>query len=111
MTDPPSPSVEALARALVLSGGQFTQILVHMASWAAQAPPDAEPVDVVLERVLARILPEVEMRHGDAALAVAASVLSDATDRIADNLLIVPLGSADSQQRDHVRSRRRRRRR
>ena len=82
------PSVETLVDAIMQSHGQLTLILDHMERNRNTAP-DADPIPVVLHRVLCDVLSELPDRHDAEDLATAAQMLAAATDTVADNLFLV----------------------
>ena len=88
--EPPTPAVDALVDSIVQSYGQIAQIVDHMARYSERNPnPDADPIPDVLCGLLSGVLAPLAKRHGTGDVAVAAQMLAAATERIADEILLV----------------------
>jgi hypothetical protein len=109
----PAAAVAALVDELIRLGAGLTLIIDHMARAARSAPPDADPVDVVLRRLLCGVLlPEL----GDlpaSAVATTAVTLGQVCETIGRDLFLVELpppprprdGRPSARRRPHARRR------
>jgi hypothetical protein len=79
--------LDLLVDAILQSYGQLALVIEHM----LRTRSSREPLDVVLRGVLRDVLAPVAERHGDIDLAVAAEVLTRATDTIGTELYLVPV--------------------
>jgi hypothetical protein len=90
---PPEPEpLDAFVEAILQSYGQLALIVEHM---LRHSTPEAEPVPEVLQRLLRDALEPVARRRGDTDVAVAAELLAAATDRIGEEIYLVPIEDLD----------------
>lgn len=88
MEPTPDTPIQSLVSAVVDLGGPLTSIVGHMA--AAPSAPDAASIDKALAGVLQSVLAPLRRSCSPAELDTAARVLSQVTDRIVDEVMIVP---------------------
>jgi hypothetical protein len=84
-------AVADLADELVRLGAGLALIIDHMARAARGAPPDAEPVDLVLRRLLCEVLTPGSALGGDepAAIRAATTLLARVGETIGHELFLV----------------------
>ena len=90
-----SPPVDHLVDAVLQSFGQIAALVEHMAEFAASnAGSGAEPVPVVLRRLLVEVLAPMADAGDDAAIRTAAQMLCAATATVGAELYLVPPAAA-----------------
>jgi hypothetical protein len=82
-----SASVGAFVDAITQSYGQLALILDHM---LRHASPGADPIPEVLARLLGGVLADFVDTYGADEVATAAQILGAATDKIAEEIYLVP---------------------
>lgn len=89
----PNGAVDELADQLLGCGAVLSQIISRMVEWESAGPsaPDAAPIPTVAHELIASVLEEVKRRHSLRDLRVAASIVGEATEAIADNIFFVGL--------------------
>ena len=87
-TEPAPDALDAFVDALIQSYGQLALVVEHMIQSTA---PEAERGSVVLHRLLRDTLEPLAQRRGDTDVAVAAELVSAATDVIGDEIYLVRL--------------------
>ena len=80
-------SVAALVDAITQSYGQLALILDHM---LRHANPEADPIPEVLANLLGGVLADFVETYGADEVSTAAQILGAATDKIAEEIYLVP---------------------
>src|SRR3954451_16563943 len=84
----PLPALDEFVDAILQSYGQLTTLVAQMESYPSA--PDVPPVAVILRRLFTDVLGELLEKHGEEAVATAATLLAAATETAAKNLYFVP---------------------
>jgi hypothetical protein len=87
----PTDPVDELVTQLLASGAVLSQIISHMVRFQAsgRSAPDAAPIPETAHSILRSVLDGVLKRHSRRDIQVAAAIVREATDAIADDVFFV----------------------
>jgi hypothetical protein len=87
----PAEPLDELVDALLECGGVLSQIISHMVSSqrAGRSAPDAAPIPEVAHSLIHDVLHDVRKQHSKRDIRVAASIVSQATDAICEEIFFV----------------------
>ena len=96
---PPQPhdALDELVSELLGCGAVLSQMIGHMipCDAAGKAAPDAVPIPTVAHSLIRDVLIDVARRRPRRDVKVAAAIIRDATEAIAENIFLVPLEEMD----------------
>jgi hypothetical protein len=91
--DSPNPPdcLEEFVTELLECGGVLSQIVSRMVQFQAsgRSAPDAAPIPEVAHSLIRDVLDGVRKRHAKRDIRVAAAIVGEATEAIADNILFI----------------------
>jgi hypothetical protein len=97
---PPQPhdALDELVSELLDCGAVLSQMMAHMimCDAAGKSAPDAVPIPTVAHSLIRGVLIDVARRRSRRDVKVAAAIVRDATESIAENIFLVPLEEMDS---------------
>ena len=94
---PPHDALDELVSELLGCGAVLSQIIGHMirCDAAGKAAPDAAPIPTIAHSLIRDVLIDVARGRPRRDVKVAAAIIRDATESIAENILLVPLGEME----------------
>jgi len=89
--DQPTP-LEDLVSQLLGCGAVLSQIISHMVESAAskRSAPDAVPIPTVAHSLIHSVITDVPRRYSNGQIKTAARIISDVTDAICEEIMLVP---------------------
>ena len=87
----PAEPLDELVAQLLECGAVLSQLISHMVQFDAsgRSAPDAAPIPEVAHSLIRDVLGDVRKRHSRRDVKVAAAIVKEATDAIADDIFFV----------------------